>query len=212
MSHLVLGLDLGPNSIGWALVNDDPENPAESKLIDLGVRVFPEGVDAFDTSKEVSRSEQRRIARGMRRQQRRRAFRRRHLKEALIQLDLWPAEQAVQEELYGLDPYELRARGLDQQLSLHELGRVLLHLNQRRGFRSNKKEQAKADAKAKKKSTEKVEKAKPAAEKKTEDMLLEMAELERAIRKSGARTLGEYLYRKNAALDHKARVDDDIVR
>lgn len=88
MSHLVLGLDLGPNSIGWALINDDPNNPAESKIVNLGVRVFPEGVDAFDTSKEVSRSEQRRIARGMRRQQRRRANRRRNLKQALINLVL----------------------------------------------------------------------------------------------------------------------------
>ena len=83
MSRLVLGLDLGPNSIGWALVNDDPEKPAESKLVDLGVRVFPEGVDNFDTSKELSRNEDRRIARGMRRQIRRRARRRRNLKAAL---------------------------------------------------------------------------------------------------------------------------------
>ena len=81
MSKLILGLDLGPNSIGWALVSDDPDNPAESKLVDLGVRVFPEGVDNFDTSKETSRNESRRIARGMRRQIRRRARRRRQLKK-----------------------------------------------------------------------------------------------------------------------------------
>ena len=81
MGKLVLGLDLGPNSIGWALVNDEPKSPSESKLINLGVRVFPEGVDNFDTSKELSRSEDRRIARGMRRQIRRRANRRHLLKQ-----------------------------------------------------------------------------------------------------------------------------------
>ena len=67
----ILGLDLGPNSIGWALVEDNADGTG--KLIDCGVRVFPEGVDAFDTGKESSRSEQRRTARMMRRQIRRRA-------------------------------------------------------------------------------------------------------------------------------------------
>src|SRR3972149_4651393 len=99
MSKLVLGLDLGPNSIGWALVNDAPENPAESKLVDLGVRVFPEGVDNFDTSKELSRNEDRRIARGMRRQIRRRALRRRQLKEALIAVGLWPSDSTPEAKL-----------------------------------------------------------------------------------------------------------------
>lgn len=213
MTNLVLGLDLGPNSIGWALIDDNKDDPSKSKIVDLGVRVFPEGVDAFDTSKEVSRSEQRRMARGMRRQQRRRANRRRKLKQALVELNFWPSDELEQQKLLNLDPYELRTKGLDEQLSLHEIGRVLLQINQRRGFRSNKKEQAKADAKAKKKSPEKAEKAKaPAAEKKTEDMLLEMAELEKAIQDSGARTLGEYLYRKNATLDHRSRVEDDFIR
>src|SRR5437868_9434198 len=58
MAHLVLGLDLGPHSIGWALVDDELEHPEQSKLVGLGVRVFPEGVDNFDTAKEVSRNEQ----------------------------------------------------------------------------------------------------------------------------------------------------------
>lgn len=210
MSKVVLSLDLGPNSIGWALVNDDTENPDESRIIDLGVRVFPEGVDAFDTSKEVSRSEQRRIARSMRRQQRRRAKRRRMLKEALVQLKMWPSDTAAQETLFKLDPYQLRARALDEKLSLHELGRVILHLNQRRGFKSNKKEQAKADAKAKRKTPEK--KLKPEAEKKTEDVLLEMAELEKAIHDSSARTLGEYLSQKQETFNHADRTEDDHIR
>ena len=56
MGKLILGLDLGPNSVGWALVEDHGEDSSQSKIVDLGVRVFPEGVDAFDSSKEVSRS------------------------------------------------------------------------------------------------------------------------------------------------------------
>ncbi len=139
MPYLVLGLDLGPNSIGWALVNDDPDKPEESKLIDLGVRVFPEGVDAFDTSKESSRNEDRRVARGMRRQILRRVRRRRKLRHALIEAGLWSEDPDAETELYRSDPYELRARALQEELTPHEIGRVLLHLNQRRGFLSNRK-------------------------------------------------------------------------
>jgi len=75
----ILGLDIGPNSIGWALVQDG-DNP---QIVDCGVRVFPEGVANFDTSKEESRSEKRRIARGMRRQILRRRRRKRILRQAL---------------------------------------------------------------------------------------------------------------------------------
>ena len=78
MSH-TLGLDLGPNSIGWALIDED-----EKQIIDLGVRVFPEGVENFDTSKEQSKNENRRIARAMRRPTARRSRRKRNLREALI--------------------------------------------------------------------------------------------------------------------------------
>jgi CRISPR/Cas system Type II protein with McrA/HNH and RuvC-like nuclease domain len=52
MSEVTLGLDLGPNSIGWALIDEEHE-----RIVDIGVRVFPEGVDNFDSAKEVSRNE-----------------------------------------------------------------------------------------------------------------------------------------------------------
>jgi CRISPR-associated endonuclease Csn1 len=37
------------------------------------------------------------------------------------------------------DPYALRVKALTQPLEPQELGRVLLHLIQRRGFKSNRK-------------------------------------------------------------------------
>lgn len=136
---LVLGLDLGPNSIGGALVWDDPKDPSKSEIRHVFTRVFPEGVDAFDTSKEKSRNEDRRLARAMRRQIRRRVARRHKLVDALIKSGLWPAGSAPQEALYRTDPWELRVRGLSEPLTPHEFGRVILHLNQRRGFWSNRK-------------------------------------------------------------------------
>jgi CRISPR-associated endonuclease Csn1 len=172
MANLVLGLDLGPNSLGWALVNDDPESPAVAKIIDLGVRVFPEGVDNFDTSKEISRNEDRRIARGMRRQIRRRARRRRKLKEALIGAGLWPSEPERESALYLLDPYELRARAIRERLEPLEIGRALMHLGQRRGFLSNRK--------------------KDRGDKEVQGMLAEINELAEEIRAGESNTIGEH--------------------
>jgi CRISPR-associated endonuclease Csn1 len=172
MAKLVLGLDLGPNSIGWAIVNDDPENPADSKLVALGVRVFPEGVDNFDTSKELSRNEDRRIARGMRRQIRRRARRRQKLKAALVANGLWPSDPRQEEELYRCDPYELRAEALRERLEPHQIGRVLLHLNQRRGFLSNRK--------------------KDRGDKEVQGMLAEINELAQEIQDDNSTTVGNH--------------------
>jgi CRISPR-associated endonuclease Csn1 len=40
MSKVILGLDLGITSIGWALVNVDDEDIANNHIIDSGVRIF----------------------------------------------------------------------------------------------------------------------------------------------------------------------------
>ncbi len=192
MGKLVLGLDLGPNSIGWALINDDPEKPAESKLINLGVRVFPEGVDNFDTSKELSRNEDRRIARGMRRQIRRRARRRHLLKQVLVDLKLWPSDPNDEVKLHETDPYELRAAALSRRLEPFELGRVLLHLNQRRGFLSNRK--------------------KDRGDKEVQGMLAEINENEQERKEGEFETLGAWLADKETRRDHTNRKEGDHTR
>lgn len=183
-----LGLDLGPNSIGWALIDD-----ARNTIVNLGVRIFPEGVDNFDTGKEESRNEARRKARGMRRQIARRARRKRMLREALIEAGLWPHDAAEQARLLTeLDPYMLRARAVDPEaprLSPHELGRVILHLNQRRGFLSHRKDQQKG--------------------KETQGMLAEMSELDQAL---AGRTLGQFLHEKAQAFDPVNPREEDRVR
>ncbi len=188
----VLGLDLGPNSIGWALVSDDPSEAEEGRLINVGVRVFPEGVDAFDTSKEVSRNEDRRLARAMRRQIRRRTRRRKYLQESLIRCGLWPSDLREQVTLYGLDPFELRARALEAKLAPYEIGRIFLHLNQRRGFLSNRKKD-RGDAEVK-------------------GMLAEINENERERIGGGFPTVGAWLADKNSKLDHSVRTENDHVR
>lgn len=60
MNNYTLGLDIGSRSIGWAVV-DSGEKP---KIIDMGVRVFPEGVDRDTKGLEKSKNATRREARG----------------------------------------------------------------------------------------------------------------------------------------------------
>jgi CRISPR-associated endonuclease Csn1 len=59
--------------------------------------------------------------------------------QALTELGLFPKGLPERRALEPLNPYELRARGLDAPLTPHEFGRALFHLNQRRGFKSNRK-------------------------------------------------------------------------
>jgi CRISPR-associated endonuclease Csn1 len=132
----VLGLDIGANSIGWALL-DESENAGA--VMAMGTRVFPEGVAREKSGAEIPKNEQRRIARGIRRQIARRARRKRVLRAALVQAGLYPQHLDEQVTLGGLDPYILREKAVSERLTPHELGRVLIHLNQRRGFLSNRK-------------------------------------------------------------------------
>lgn len=131
-----LGLDIGTNSIGWAALclnhAGDPYG-----VLGMGVRVFPDGRDA--KSKESS-AKTRRLARGARRRRDRYTKRRADLLKKLVAWGLMPQLARERRALAARhDPYELRARALDDPLGPHELGRVLFHLNQRRGFKSNRK-------------------------------------------------------------------------
>lgn len=177
MANLTLGLDLGSNSIGWALLDEDG-----GKLVGTGVRVFPEGVDRDATGAEIPRMQQRRAARAMRRQTARRARRKKHLREVLVEAGLLPACAALpraaserdaweSEQFIDADPITLRAKALSERLEPHALGRALLHLGQRRGFRSNRK----AD-RARKKENSAI-----------------LSEISALGREMGDRTLGQYL-------------------
>lgn len=129
-----LGLDIGTNSIGWCLYNGDA-------IQDIGVRIFSDG---RDPKSGASLAVDRRDARAMRRRRDRYVRRRSALLEALIDTGLMPADVQDAKALAGCDPYALRAAALDEALNPHLLGRALFHLNQRRGFKSNRKAERKA--------------------------------------------------------------------
>ena len=166
-----LGLDIGANSIGWAALalNADGDPYA---ILAMGSRVFPDG----RTRKSgTSLARDRRLARGQRRRRHRYLSRRDELMSALIALRLMPASAKERKALERLDPYELRRRALSETLEPYELGRALFHLNQRRGFKSNRKTGGGED---KKKATQ--------ARKDREG-------LRQAISDRGNPTLGEFL-------------------
>jgi len=178
MSKYTLGLDIGSNSIGWALL-DTGKSP---KIIDLGVRVFPEGVDRDKNGGELSKNATRRAARGARRNRWRRAYRKDKLVRNFKKVGLLPKDPKKLNQLLTIDPYELRSKGLDQRLELYEFGRVLFHINQRRGFLSNRKSgSAKEDGVVKKQA----------------------GELQNSIDESSNRTLGEYFAKLNP---HEKRI------
>lgn len=139
MHKTILGLDLGSNSIGWALLKETDGIPNE--IIHLGSRIFTKAVEEkTPTPKNVKR----RNARLTRRILQRRTRRKLRMLNYLISLNLLPQELAgnpVPEIILNElgNPYQLRAKALDDALTPFELGRVLLHLVQRRGFLSNRK-------------------------------------------------------------------------
>jgi CRISPR-associated endonuclease Csn1 len=142
----ILGLDLGTNSIGWALIENNT-------ILGMGSRIFPEGVvnlgegEGRETSKNASRTE----ARGVRRQIFRRRLRKRYLLKELAKYNLCPISPALIKDWNGteifnnnelqewlkLNPYKLRAKAVSKKITLLELGRIFYHMIQRRGFLSN---------------------------------------------------------------------------
>ena len=129
-----LGLDIGTNSIGWWLYGT--EDNRINSVIDGGVRIFSDG---RDSKSGASLAVDRRAARSMRRRRDRYLRRRAALMRKLSAAGLMPSDPDAAKKLEQCDPYELRTRGLNEKLPLTHLGRALFHLNQRRGFKSNRK-------------------------------------------------------------------------
>lgn len=194
-AEYILGLDIGAESIGWAILASRDCEPIG--IIRLGTHTFDAAVEGdYESGRDESKAAPRRAARASRRQHWRRTRRRGKLLRILQSAGLMPAGRIdspaeVHELVYRLDqelrlkhiaagdhaqaqllPYLLRARALDGPLTPHELGRALYHLAQRRGFLSNRK-----------------------ARKKDEDagvVKKGIAELDHRMAEANARTLGEY--------------------
>ena len=164
----VIGLDLGTNSIGWAIVSHN--NDLSYTLLDKGVNIFQDGV-AHDKSGEKPAVQERTAARASRRHYFRRRLRKIQLLKILVEqrmcpyisnedLDNWKLHKIYPvsddfiawqktDDNIGKNPYYDRYRCLTEVLDMnnradrYSLGRALYHIVQRRGFLSNRKESTK---------------------------------------------------------------------
>jgi CRISPR-associated endonuclease Csn1 len=130
-----LGADLGTNSLGWAVIRLDDQGAPEG-VEAAGSRIFSDG---REPKSGASLAGGRRDARAMRRRRDRFKQRQAALLKYLTLAGFFPADDEARRALAALDPYELRTRALDEALPPAHLGRALFHLNQRRGFKSNRK-------------------------------------------------------------------------
>jgi CRISPR-associated endonuclease Csn1 len=105
-------------------------------IIKAGVRIFSDGRNPKDGS---SLAVTRREARAMRRRRDRLLKRKARMMKTLITHGFFPQDEEDRKLLERSDPFALRAKGLDQALRADEFARALFHINQRRGFKSNRK-------------------------------------------------------------------------
>ena len=130
---LILGIDLGIGSCGWAVI--DEARPGD-RIVALGVRTF----DVPETDKERTPTNQlRRQHRGLRTVIRRRRQRMNRIRRLFGDAGLIPDDRKGALKIRGLDPWRLRAEALDRRLNGPEFAIVLGYIARHRGFRSNSK-------------------------------------------------------------------------
>ncbi|MDD4777991.1 MAG: type II CRISPR RNA-guided endonuclease Cas9 [Fermentimonas sp.] len=144
MSKTILGLDLGTNSIGWALVREAENTFETSEIIRLGVRVNPLTVDEqtnFEKGKPISTNADRTLKRGARRNLHRYKLRRENLIDILIKHGIIYKDTPLTE--IGKDTTHqslmLRAKAAHNKVELEYFAKILLTINKKRGYKSSRK-------------------------------------------------------------------------
>lgn len=140
----ILGLDLGTTSIGWALVNEKENDDEKSSIIKLGVRVNPLTVDEktnFEKGKSITTNAERRAKRSIHRNLQRYKLRRQNLIECLKEHGIITDETPLFElgNHTTFKTYRDRAKAVEEEISLEDFARVLLMINKKRGYKSNRK-------------------------------------------------------------------------
>jgi len=185
-----IGLDIGTTSVGFAILETDINNEP-NRIIELGCRIF----DCAEVPKTgASLATPRRLARGARRRNRRHKHRLERIKSLIIRYELLTKDDL--ERLYSTvnlpDIYQVRYEALDKKIDNENFARLLIHLAQRRGFKSNRK----VDSEDKEnKEAGKILKA-------VNDNRNRMVE-------HGYRTIGEMIYLDDEFSEHKRNKSED---
>ena len=183
-----IGLDIGIASVGWAVVALN-ENAEPYGLIRCGSRIFDK---AEQPKTGESLAAPRREARSTRRRLRRRSLRKADLYELMAQNGL-PGRAKIEEAVQAghlPDIYALRVQALDGPVTAMDFARILLHLMQRRGFRSNRKaDDAQKDGK----------------------LLQAIDANTRRMEENHYRTVGEMMYRDPVFAEHKRNKSENYL-
>ena len=185
-----LGIDLGTNSLGWAILEGDA-------VKNCGVLIFEQGIPAEKgVEAPQSPAAERSAFRAARRLKFRRRLRKYHVLKLLIENRMCPLtlpelKRWISRGVFPIDnrefiawlnstresnPYYFRAKAAAEKVPPLELGRALFHIAIRRGFKSSRKDQ-------------------DADEKETGELKSKIAELKKILDGTG-QTLGQYLYEK----------------
>lgn len=157
----ILGLDLGSGSIGWAFVHEAENDKEQAAIIKSGVRVIHYGdnvvkkdrqgnisesrepIKDFEKGMGLSLNAGRTKMRGARRNLQRFKLRRENLIEVLKENKLIDKNTSLNEE--GKDTthqtLRLRAKAASEPISEKDFAKVLLMLNKKRGYKSNRRAQ-----------------------------------------------------------------------
>ncbi|MDR2152363.1 MAG: type II CRISPR RNA-guided endonuclease Cas9 [Helicobacteraceae bacterium] len=192
---VILGVDIGIASLGWALVEYDESNGERNRIIDAGVRIFTKAEHPKDQS---SLALPRRKARLARRRLARIRKRMAKIRRLFVQYGLITEEElALIEENEGqgfytfakrdprfIDIWRLRHEALSRKIDGREFARVLTHIAKRRGFKFVTKSEEKKIKEEGKKEDEKK-------------MLSGIQSLQEKFAISGCETIGSYIYVTN---------------
>ena len=135
--NLTFGFDIGIASVGWAVLN-------ETRIVDLGVRCFDA---AEDPKTGDSLNSGRRLLKTQRNRLRRRVLRLKKLRRLLrdigavpnASIEYFASTPSKKGQSAKLEPWELRAKGLDLKLEGGDWARVLYHIIKHRGFYAARK-------------------------------------------------------------------------
>ncbi len=184
-----MGLDIGTTSIGASVLNID-HHGEPNRIVDMYVRIF----DAAENPKDgASLAAPRREARGARRRNRRHKHRLDRIKALLHNEGIYFKENL--DSLYHAkgnvltDIYQIRYEALERKLYDDELARLLIHLAQRRGFKSNRKNEEKGSDEGK--------------------LLTATNENAKYMQENGYRTVGEMLWKDERFLENKRNKGGD---
>lgn len=150
----IIGLDLGTASIGWSVVREAETDGENSEIVAAGVRSInfnsKNDHSNYEQGKSVTINSDRSMRRGARINNTRYKMRRDKLRKLLTDEGWIDSTTATAENGPGttFETRRLRAKAASEPISLSELARVLLLLNKKRGYKSNRKASGADDGKA----------------------------------------------------------------